>query len=169
MNNQLKLAYGAAVLKATIFLLFLSCVAFSGYSVRAKSLLRNYSPLEITYLMMGIGFLAFLVASLSNHTLNGTLGTLAAPLTNGTFLMSILYLGVLSSLITAYLFNFSLSKIEASKNSVFTNLSTVVSIAAGAIFLGKAITFHAVIGAALIITGVVGTNVWGAGESSLEL
>ncbi|WP_437180071.1 DMT family transporter [Paenibacillus andongensis] len=143
-------------------LLFLSCLALAGYSVLAKSLLRTFNPMEITYLMLGIGFITFLIGSVSNHLTAGTIDLLVKPLTNGTFLLSIFYLGVFSSLITALLSNYSLSKLEASKTSVFSNLSTIVSIAAGALFLGEQITIYSIIGSLLIITGVMGTNRFGA-------
>lgn len=45
--------------------------------------------------------------------------------------------------------------------SVFTNLSTIVSIAAGAVFLGEQITVYHWIGSFLIIAGVIGTNLLG--------
>lgn len=69
-----------------IFLLFLSCLAFAGYSVLARSLLRIFSPMEISYLMLGIGFVAFLVVSLTDHVNAGTLDHLFAPLASGTFI-----------------------------------------------------------------------------------
>ncbi|PTM57923.1 DMT family transporter [Desmospora activa] len=141
-----------------IFLLFFSCLAFAGYSVLARSLLRVYSPMEITYLMLGIGFITFFAISLTDHVITGTLDTFIAPLASGSFIVSILYLGVMSSLVTALTANYALSKIEASKMSVFTNLSTVVSIAAGAMFLGEEVSMYHIIGSVLIITGVWGAN-----------
>ncbi|MBD0379872.1 DMT family transporter [Paenibacillus sedimenti] len=141
-----------------IFLLFLTCVVFAGYSVLARSLSKYYSPAEISYLMLGIGFATFLVVSLASHTTAGTLDRFFTPLASGTFIMSVLYLGVVASLVTTLAANYILSKIEASKMSVFTNLSTVVSMAAGALFLGEEITVYHLIGSVLIIAGVIGTN-----------
>lgn len=143
---------------AGIVLLFLSCLAFAGYSVLARSLLRTYSPMEITYLMLGIGFIAFLVVSVSGHAAAGTLGRFFAPLAEGSFILSVLYLGVLSSLVTSLTANYALSKLEASTVSVFSNLSTIVSIAAGALVLGEAIKAYHLIGSLLIIAGVIGAQ-----------
>ncbi|WP_431087793.1 DMT family transporter [Paenibacillus sp. 8b26] len=142
-------------------MLFLTCVAFAGYSVLARSLSKHFSPAEISYFMMGIGFITFLTISLTNHIQNGTLGTFVALSSNGTFVLSIIYLGVVASLITSLTANYALSKIEASKMSVFTNLSTIVSIAAGALFIGEKITVYHLIGSLLIIAGVIGTNYLG--------
>ncbi|UVI28409.1 DMT family transporter [Paenibacillus spongiae] len=150
---------GIAVSNMTgLILLFLSCLAFAGYSVLARSLLKTFSPAEISYMTLGIGFVTFLVISLTDHATAGTLDTLFEPLASSSFIVSILYLSVLSSLLTALMSNYALSKIEASNMSVFSNLSTVVSIAAGAMFLQEEVTVYAVIGSLLIIMGVIGTS-----------
>jgi len=144
-----------------IVLLFLSCLVMAGYSVLAKRLLKSFSPAEITYVMLGIAFLFFSAVSLTGHTAAGTLGQLFSPLASGTFIMAVLYLGILSTLVTALSSNYALSKIEASKVSVFSNLSTIVSIAAGAFLLGEDVSMYHIVGSALIIAGVIGTNLLG--------
>ncbi|KWX86175.1 transporter [Paenibacillus riograndensis] len=144
-----------------IVLLFMTCLAFAGYSVLARSLSRHFSPAELSYLMMGIGFATFLIISLTGHTASGTLGDFLSPLKSGTFILSAVYLGVIASLVTTLTSTYILSKIEASLMSVFTNLSTIVSIAAGALFLGEEITVYHWIGSFLIIAGVIGTNLLG--------
>ncbi|AJY75185.1 DMT family transporter [Paenibacillus beijingensis] len=150
-----------------IFLLFLTCLAFAGYSVLARSLTKEFSPAEIGYFTIALGFAAFLIVSLTGHAVSGTLDRFFAPIASGTFLVSIFYLGVMSSLFTTLTANYILSKMEASKMSVFTNLSTVVSMAAGAMFLGEEMTVYHLIGSVLIIAGVVGTNRFGrTGTSS---
>ncbi|MDF2835133.1 MAG: protein of unknown function transrane, partial [Paenibacillus sp.] len=118
-----------------ISLLVLTCFAFAGYSVLARSLSKQFGPAELTFLMMGIGFAVFLAVSVAGHTAAGTLHRFFEPLASGTFIVSILFLGVVSSLITALTATYILSKMEASKMSVFANLSTIVSMAAGALFL----------------------------------
>jgi drug/metabolite transporter (DMT)-like permease len=143
---------------AGIFLLFMTCVVFAGYSVLARMLSKQFSPAEITYFVLGVGFVVFLVVSTIKHATEGTLNVFFTPLASGTFVISILYLGVVASLVTALTANYILSKMEASKMSVFSNLSTIVSIAAGAMFLGEEITGYHLIGSALIIAGVIGTN-----------
>lgn len=149
-----------------ISLLLLTCVAFAGYSVLARSLSKQFSPAEITYLMMGIGFFTFLTVSVAGHATDGTLGRFFEPFASGTFTVSIIFLGVVSSLGTALMANYILSKMEASKMSVFANLSTIVSMAAGAIFLGEKVTMYHLIGSVLIITGVIGTNRLGRKKTS---
>ncbi|WP_055742680.1 DMT family transporter [Brevibacillus choshinensis] len=141
-----------------IVLLILACLVFAGYSVLARVVTREFSPTEISCFMVGTAFLSLLVYSLTTHSISGTVDAFFAPLANGTFLALIFCLGAIQ-LVTALLANYILSKIEASKMSVFANLSTVVSIAAGAIFLQETITWYHLFGSALIIAGVIGSNV----------
>jgi drug/metabolite transporter (DMT)-like permease len=141
-----------------ISLLLLTSVAFAGYTVLARSLSKQFRPAEITYLMMGIGFVCFMITTVTSHVSQGTLQQLFAPFASGMFIVAVLFLGIVSSLFTALMANYLLSKLEASKTSVFANLSTVVSMAAGAVFLGEAVTIYHLIGTVMIIAGVIGTN-----------
>lgn len=139
-------------------LLLLSSLSFAGYSVLARPLTKKFKPLELTFLMLTIAFLTFNILSLIRHGMNGTIDHYFEPLTNPVFLISILYLGVLSSLGTSWLSNYALSKIEASKMSVFGNLATLISMIAGVIFLQEQLEYYHVIGAIMIIAGILGTN-----------
>ncbi|RJX39955.1 DMT family transporter [Paenibacillus pinisoli] len=141
-----------------ISLLLLTCVAFAGYTVLARSLSKHFKPAEITYLMMGIGFVFFMVTSVTSHASKGTLHHLFAPFASGVFIVSILFLAIISSLFTALMANYILARMEASKMSVFANLSTIVSMTAGAVFLGEEVTIYHLIGSVMIIAGVIGTN-----------
>ncbi len=152
-----------------IVLLFLSCLVVAGYNVLARRLLKSFSPAEITYVMLGIAFLSFLAVSLAGHAAAGKVDQLFNPLASGTFIASILYLGVLSTLVTALSSNYALSRIEASKMSVFSNLSTIVSIAAGALALGEEVRPYHIAGSALIIAGVMGTNLLGKKRERQDL
>ncbi|MFC5403323.1 DMT family transporter [Cohnella soli] len=141
-----------------ISLLLMTCVAFAGYSVFARSLTKQFTPVEITYLILGVGFVSFMAASFTRHAASGTLTKFAAPLANSSFVLAILFLGVLATLTSALTSNYLLSKMEASKASVFNNLSTIVSIAAGAMFLEEKVTIYHLIGSVLIVAGVIGTQ-----------
>jgi len=144
---------------AGMLLLFLSCLASAGYTVLSRFLLRTFTPPEVTTSMMAIGCMTFWLASLLDHAADGTVNQIFEPLAHPDFIGSILYLGILASLVTAFSSSYALSKLEASKISVFSNLSTVISIAAGAFLLGETVTVYHLIGSVLIVAGVIGTNV----------
>ncbi|MDQ6419578.1 DMT family transporter [Paenibacillus sp. LHD-117] len=148
-----------------ILLLFLSCLASAGYAVLSRYLLRTFTPSEVTISMMSIGFVAFWLASLWSHAADGTLNRLFAPLAHAEFVWSMVYLGILASIVSAFSSIYALSKLEASKISVFTNLSTVISIAAGAFWLGETLTVYHFAGTVLIVAGVIGTNMAGKSKA----
>jgi len=135
-----------------------SCAAFAGYSVLARSLLKSFRPMELTWWTLGFGCVIFFAASGIQHAASGTWHELLAPLGNIRFIASVFYLGILSSLVTAFTANYALSRLEATKAVVFSNLSTVVSIAAGALVLGEPVEIYHLAGSLLIIAGVWGTN-----------
>jgi drug/metabolite transporter (DMT)-like permease len=143
-----------------ILLLVLSCISISGYTVLTRSLIKSFKPIEITYFMLMVGFVFFNTITIFKHLINKDLEAMFVPWTHLDFAGSILFLGILASFVTSLLSNYILSKISASQMSVFSNLSTVISIIAGGIFLNEKIYYFHIIGSALIIIGVIGTNLF---------
>lgn len=148
-----------------IVLIMLSALSAACYNVIAKKITRKYKVVEVTYVMTAIGFLSFNALSAADHIVKNTLITYFKPFSSPVFLISIFYLGILSSLITSLLSNYTLSKIEASKMSVFSNLSTLITIFAGSIFLQEGIRYYHIIGAIMIFLGIVGMNFSGRKRS----
>lgn len=141
-----------------ILLLLISCLSISCYSVLARTLTKTFKPLDITYFMLGIGFLFFSSIAIFKHLSDGNLKIMFIPWADLNFVVSILFLGIMASFVTSFLSNFILSKILASQMSVFSNLSTVISIIVGGVFVHEKIYAFHIIGSAFIIIGVMGTN-----------
>lgn len=144
-----------------VILILLSALSSAFYNVLARKMTKEFKLMDLTYTMTVIGFISFNLIAIASHISKGTITVYFKPFTNGTFLISILYLGLLSSLLTALLLNYSLSYIEAAKISVFSNLSTLITIIAGVVFLHEQIAYYHIIGTILIVLGVVGTNFLG--------
>ncbi|CAH1212514.1 hypothetical protein PAECIP111893_03552 [Paenibacillus plantiphilus] len=139
-------------------LILLSTLSVAAYSVFARKLIGSYKITDITFVMITIGFLSFNLMSIIEHISNGTIAAYFQPFTSQSFVLSIIYLGVFSSLVTTYLSNYALSRLEASRVSVFNNLSTLLTMFAGTIFLQEQLYYYHYIGALLIILGIIGTN-----------
>ncbi|MFJ7307722.1 DMT family transporter [Peribacillus frigoritolerans] len=154
------LQHAAHSLKGTILIL-LSSIAAALYNVVARKVTKQYSLFTLTYVMTFFGFVTFNSMAVINHIINQSISSFLLPFTSSAFLISIVYLGVLSSLLTAFLSNYSLSILPASKMSVFSNLATLITIIAGVIFLHESIHYYHVIGAMIILAGVIGTNYFG--------
>lgn len=146
-----------ANLRGMILLLF-SALSFSAYSILARKMTKDYTTTELSFMMITISFIVFTSVAIINNVSSGTIKEFFLPMVNIKFILSIIYLGVLSTLGTSLLTNFALSKLEASKIIVFSNLGTVISIIAGVIFLKEEIFYYHVIGSLMIVGGVLGTN-----------
>lgn len=147
---------------AGIILVVLSALSSACYNVMARKVTKKYKPMDLTYIMIVIGFLSFNTISVADNMIRGTLIDYFKPFINISFMASVLYLGVLSSLVTSLLANYALSKMDATKMSVFTNLSTLVTMFAGVIFLHEELRDYHAIGAIMIIIGIIGTNFLGS-------
>ena len=108
--------------------------------------------------MITISFITYNLIALFSHLSTGNVMGYFAPLGNGKYILSIIYLGVLSSLMTSILSNYMLSKLPASRAGTFLNLVTVVTILAGVFILKEEIHTYHLIGVVLIISGVIGAN-----------
>jgi drug/metabolite transporter (DMT)-like permease len=138
--------------------ILLSALSFALYSVGARRACQRMDVLTVTCVMIAVGFVAFNLIALGRHTLSGTLPAYFAPLGEWRFVAAVLYLGVLSSLVTSYLSNYTLARLEASKNSMFANLATLITIVAGVLVLGEKLEWYHLAGGAAIIAGVIGRN-----------
>ncbi|MGG2092165.1 DMT family transporter [Bacillus sp. S13(2024)] len=141
-----------------VILILLSALSSAGYNVLARKMTKQFRLIDVTYMMTTIGFVCFNTLSIGNHIAAGTMNQFFQPFTSPLFLVSILYLGILSSLLTAFLSNYALSIMEASKMSVFSNVSTLITMFTGVIFLQEDLAYYHIIGAVMIILGVLGTN-----------
>ena len=141
--------------------LLMAVLAASIYNIVSRKLSSDFTPMEITYFMMAFGALFFNGISVASHIKNGTLASYFGLLSDPNFSISILYLGILSSSLAFLLVNYSLSKIKASENAVFANLSTIVTIMAGVAFMNESFFWYHLAGAAMILLGVWGTSYFG--------
>jgi len=139
-------------------LILLSALANSVYNVLTKKLIREYSLLTITYMITFFGFIVFNGITLFIHLKNGSILQFIQPFQDTDFIIAILYLGILSSLGTSYLSNYALSKLPTFQVSVFHNLSTLITILVGVMYLKESFHYYHILGSCLILFGVVGVN-----------
>lgn len=144
-----------------IILLLGAVLSAAMFSIISRKLSAQFTSMELTYSMMVQAMIFFNAISIIQHIRNKNITEYFKPLTNTTFLISISYLGLLSSVVAYFLTNFTLSKIEAVKSSVLSNISTIISIAAGVLFLKESFHYYHLIGSVMIILGVWGTNYFG--------
>ena len=141
-----------------IVLITLSAISLASYNVVARVKTREFKTIDLTYVMTFVGFITFNILSIVDSINKGNISAYFNPLSNINFIIAILYLGVLSSVITSFLSNYVLSKLDASKMSVFANLGTVITILAGVLILKEELFYYHIIGIIMIVVGIIGTN-----------
>ncbi|MCI8514750.1 MAG: DMT family transporter [Lachnospiraceae bacterium] len=140
------------------FLLLLGAVASAClYNITTKRATEYFNALEKTYVQFAVGSAAFVVLALFQAK-----GDFAArvltPLSYGKFWIAIAYLAILSSVGAFLLLNYSIEYISVTQISILANLSTVISILAGILFLKEPFTLSQILGAAIIILSVYGVT-----------
>lgn len=141
------------------FLLMLGSVLANAINnILSKAKGGRYRAMDMTVVVIFVGFVIFNALSLTSHYLERNILAYFAPLGQVSYLLSILYLGILASIVTGSLSIYAIVRLGASTVSVFGNLGTVLTILAGALILHEPIYNYHVIGAALIIAGILGMN-----------
>ena len=145
-----------SVLGYAMLLLAVLTAALQGVLIERAA---DFSGPEITYVMMGMGCLAFSGSALLEAAGRGTLPELIAlPLTVDGFLGAIFYLGFVSSILAYILSTKAIQLIGMNRVATFLGVNTVVSILAGVLFMGDNFTPAQMAGVALILAGVYVAN-----------
>lgn len=133
-------------------------IAAGGYNVMARRVTRDFSPIEITYVMIWTGALFFGMLALFVHPAGQSLKSLLSALSYFPVWTAVLYLGIFSSVVAYFCLNYVLSKLEANRSAVLANLVTIVTVVAGVVFRHEPFLWYHLVGGILILTGVWGTN-----------
>ena len=151
---------GAEGMKSSVIgLLFLlgAVTAGSLFYVFSKKSGDDYNPLEQTYVMFALGSLVYAVFALVQC--RGQYDELIfSALVQPQFIISVLYLAVISSVAAFIFLNYGTVRVTVSEASIFANLTTVISIIAGVVFLHEVFTPFQVVGAIIILVSVFFSN-----------
>ncbi|MBR3952533.1 MAG: DMT family transporter [Oscillospiraceae bacterium] len=143
---------GFSVSAKGFFLLLGAVVSAALFTVLSRKTSEHFTAFERTYAMFVLGFFIFLPLALFEH--EGQLLLMLKPFSEPQFIISELYLGVVSSVIAFLLINFALNHIPAGKALIFSNFTTVVSVLAGIFIMGDSFTSTQLIGIAIIVFSV---------------
>ncbi|MCL2865677.1 MAG: EamA family transporter [Lachnospiraceae bacterium] len=140
-------------------MLSLAVISYALYGVFAQKA-KDFSASEKSYIMSIIGAVTFTILASIENIIHGTFTNfLLLPIQYPTFLLSILYLGIGSSIGAFLLYNTAIDCIGANRAVSFAGVSTVVAITSGILILNETFTLIQGIGAVLVIAGVYIANV----------
>ncbi|MBM6992943.1 MAG: DMT family transporter [Prevotella sp.] len=141
-------------------IVLLSVLSIVFYYIFGRRVNHNYRTMDITFVMIVLADIVFNIFAIGHHLVTGTMHDYITPVTNPNFVYAILYLGVLSSMVTSVFNNYALANIPASQVAVINNLTPVISIMGGIMILGEQLHLFHFIGAAMVILGVLATTVF---------
>jgi len=144
-----------------LVILLLSSISLALSNVLTRKLRKAFTPTEISFTIVITCCLIFNAVSIGSEIYQGTLDQYFAPLSNTSFLISVIYLGVTCTFLTSLMISYMLANMEAVKATLFGNVSTAISIIAGVLIIGEPLQFYHLLCTSLIIIGVAGTSLSG--------
>ncbi len=141
--------------------LLIAIICLALHNVMVRKISDKFSPTRITFSMMCVSAIVFDLIFVVEKLINKDFQQFIKIITNTEVVLSILYLGVLSSVIGTFFSNYMLSKVTANQASVYANLTTVITIIAGVVLLNENFHWYEFVGTVLIIIGIWGTNYYG--------
>lgn len=136
-----------------LLLLLVAVTAGALFYVFSKKSGVHFNALERTYAMFMLGSMIYV--SYAILECKGKYAEMILPaVTNGFFWICILYLSIVSSVVAFLLLNFGSSYVSVSEASIYANLTTVISIVAGVLFVNETFTVWQMIGAVVIVGSV---------------
>ena len=132
---------------------FLAALSWAFYTILLKQISNRYSILFITRKAFFYGLLTVLPAFLI-HPLTTDTEVLFRPVVLG----NILFLGIAASLLCYFFWNIVIKNLGAVQTTNYVYIVPVVTLIASSLFLDETITFFAIIGMLLILTGVFGAE-----------
>ena len=140
-----------------VLLLCFAVLVAAVFSILARKLPKSVTAFERTYVMFAIGAVCFTFVALGKFG-GGYFGEVARAFASPNFVLALLYLSVVSSIIAFLLFNDALTRITLAQSTSFANVTTVVSVVAGIVFLKEPFSPLQAAFAGLIIVSVWGVN-----------
>lgn len=139
-----------------VVLLFGAVLSSATYNITSRKISGEFSALERTYAQTIFGLLIFLIIALFENIKAPQ--NLILHFQNPEYFWAIFYLGIVSSVIAFVLLNYANTHLPVAKTTVFSNITTVVSVIAGAIFLKEKFTWQTGLATVMIVVGVWGVQ-----------
>lgn len=138
-----------------VILLLLAVISSAAYNALSRLLSDEFSVFERTYLMFAVGLLFFCPMAL--WEVGFDVGLLCSYLRYPEVWVAAVFLGAVCSVMAFLCLNYANTYLPLARTTSFSNITTVVSVFAGAA-LGESLHGATLLAAALIIVGVWGVQ-----------
>ena len=136
--------------------LSVTVLSAGGYTLISRSISRDYTPFERTYMMIGVGAAVFTPLALVQT--GGSLAAYVQPFAKTSYLLAILFLALVCSVACYFLSGYTITYMTVARETVFANLTTAVSVFAGVIFLHEPFTWFGAFCCLIIFIGIYGVQ-----------
>lgn len=139
-----------------VVLLFGAVLSGAAFNIISRSISEQFSALERTFVMMLIAAVVFTALAVAEN--RADLSALLAPLASPGFLAALMYLALASSIGAFLLLNYANNYLLVAKTTAFCNLTTVISLFAGVVFLHEPFAPVSLLASGMIILGIWGVQ-----------
>ena len=134
-------------------LLLLTVACDAAYYTLSHRAAQRFTALEVTYVMFTVGMVVFVPAALIKGV-GHMAETFLPTIQSGKFWLAVVFLGVISSVGAYFLLNSANAHLSVSEASLFSNITTVVSVLAGVLLLREPFGIWQILGVVLILVCV---------------
>ncbi len=136
--------------------LIVAVVSASAYGVLDRGTSAEFTAFERTYMMIGMGAACFTPIALVRCRFN--LSAFVQPLTEPRFLIAVLFLGAFCSVVSYFVLSYCATYMTVTRTAAYANLTTAVSVFAGAVFLKEPLSWLGILFCAIILVGIFGVQ-----------
>lgn len=159
-------AGGSITAKGVLWLLVAILTAGFYTLLNRISSRENFGVYERTILMQLEGAVFFTAGSVLTNA--GHLSALLSPLSEPSFMLSIIYLSVFASVLGYLLHNYALDHAPVANVSTLCGLVTIISVLAGVVILDEPFSFRCAVAMVVVLIGIRGVQKYTPGENIKE-
>ncbi len=134
--------------------LLVAVAAATAYTLLGRGISGEFTPFERTYAMMAMGAVVFTALAFARCGA----AAYVRPLTDAKYLLAIGFLGLCCSVGSYFLSSYAITYMTVARETVFANLTTAVSVFAGAFFLREPFSLVGALFCAMILAGIYGVQ-----------
>ena len=141
-----------------IILILSAILVISVQRIFIRRASARFTAFETIYVSTGMGALGFSITTLVTHAAQGRLGSFFDGLWTPGFIISILYMGILSCVVAFLCLTYAAGRLPIAVSSSTSMLNSVVSVFAGIFILKEVFRPVDVIGTTITFLGILGMS-----------
>lgn len=139
-----------------VLALLVAVIGATGYTLLSRKLSNEFTPFERTYMMMAVGAAVFTVCAAIKCGFSPA--EYVRPFSDIKYLLCVVFLAVFCSVVCYFMSAYALTHLPVARETVFSNLTTAVSVFAGVVFMHEPFSWLGLVCCILILAGIYGVQ-----------